>query len=552
MAEAAAVKEPEKSLWERVGRVGNLLNQGVESMVYGTLSLPALVADGYLNIYRTGREALGGEAFQESNLYARSKQSLTDWGRKMDGSYGKVVGPQNDSERKIVFGAELVTGLVGPGAIKSLKTVAEGKTAFNAAATAAKPAAATAETAATAKTAQAAEGTIEWVAPTLSKETQAAAAKMTADRAAREAAAANATKATAAEAGAGLKVTKEAVEGTSKSLLGTAATAGKYTWTGAKILAAPIAYPKTFWLGASAGHVLTGGVSSSLIWGGYAGLWNLGKEYVPGASAAVLEGSLKLGDGLTGFLATGAKKGAAGLAEHLPPVLTPAPVKAALGAIGATSTTGGDGPSLKDRAGDAFAGAKDKAEDAVEDVTENAGDFLEGEQAKPFRDMLGKFMGMDGKDVNGKAITAALGQKAKDNPHIALGMAIGAMSGMKNSNSKMEMAWKVPLYSAMWGIAFMMLGPILQPLMGLLGQKMDGLKDQFHKSQVAPYANGALPSTAEPKTAAPAADKPAMPSGEAKTMALFQQNGASMTEETPTVVVPAARKPVARLDAVMA
>jgi hypothetical protein len=166
MTNAVTAIEPEKSLWERVKRTGNLLNQGVESMVYGTLSLPALVADGYLDVYRAGREALGGEAFKESDMYARSKQGLTDWGRKMDGSYGKVVGAQDATEQKIVFGAELVTGLVGPGAIKSLKTLAEGKALVNGAATvAAKPAA----TAATATADAAKTASASAAAPTVAK-----------------------------------------------------------------------------------------------------------------------------------------------------------------------------------------------------------------------------------------------------------------------------------------------------------------------------------------------------------------------------------------------
>ena len=447
--------------------------------------------------------------------------------------------------------------MVGRGILRSIFKTAAKEGAEVVAKTALKEGAeATAKAAVKEGTKEAAEaaakkGTVEWVAPTLSKETAEFAAKKAAERTAREAAEATAKAGIKEGAEAAAKtVTKEAVESTSKSLLGTAGKALGMAWSGAKIVSFPFRHPVLTLGGISALHLGTGGKSSELIWDGAIGTWGLAKEYVPSAAAAVAEGTLKLGDGMMGFLATGGKKGAEGLAEHLPPG-TPVVLREALGSVGKKKEEGAAGPSLRERAAGAFDGAKDKAEDVAEDVAENTGDFLEGEQAKPFRDMLGKFMGMDGKQVNGKALVGVLTEKAKDNPHIALGMAIGAMSGMKNSNSKMEMAWKVPLYSAMWGIAFMMLGPILQPLMGMLGQKMDGLKDQFHKSQVAPYANGALPSTAEPKTAAPAADKPAVPSGEAKTMALFQQNGASMTDEAPAVVVPAARRPVMRPEAVM-
>ena len=726
MAEAAAVKEPEKSLWERVGRVGNLLNQGVESMVYGTLSLPALVADGYLNIYRTGREALGGEAFQESNLYARSKQSLTDWGRKMDGSYGKVVGPQNATEAKIVLGTELVTALATPGAIKSLKTLAEGTAVVKSAGTTAAATTATAEattTAAnaaqastTAKAATAAEGTIEWVAPTLSPEAKAFAAQKAAARAeAANTAAATATKTTAAAAKAEygtneiLKILKrekdlparlEALSGhgakadamverliagarksgvsgddwaaikNSRSLpqatiervgkirddylssawgigpaweraKGTAAYMRAYPWeTAARAVVTPLSIPFGI-----ASWGLRNHTGKALLLGGGAATYFGVNALADSAEPTPVKLQATAGPSPAPTrdvpVAESLAKSATDTAIAISKMTTTSALAVALAAasklpgLGTTALNAarGSAQSLVQEIADGepdIAKAWDKSQEKLNKILpgvhlKTLGDFVKGkgvedmtaeertrvsdalaaitqpngDKARAFRSMVvaeakqkaeqaaqiagiggsasggsqeggegtdnddpglgnminglaGQMLGLDPKNVNAASVAAALRQKAKDNPHIALGMAIGAMSGMKNSNSKMEMAWKVPLYSAMWGIAFMMLGPILQPLMGLLGQKMDGLKDQFHKSQVAPYANGALPSTAEPKTAAPAADKPAMPSGEAKTMALFQQNGASMTEETPTVVVPAARKPVARLDAVMA
>lgn len=190
MTAATIAQTQETSLWNRVARVGNLLNQGVEGMVAGTLSLPALVLDGYVNIYRVGREAVGGRSFEASNLYAESKQALTDTGRKLDGSHGKVIGAQDATEAKIVFGAELATGLLGPGAIKSLKTLTEGK-AVLAATTSAKSTATTAatieNTAASAGATKTAAGTIEWAAPELSKEASQFAAQTAAKRAAREA-----------------------------------------------------------------------------------------------------------------------------------------------------------------------------------------------------------------------------------------------------------------------------------------------------------------------------------------------------------------------------
>ena len=104
------------------GRVLNLANQGVESMVASTLSLPALVADGYLNIYRAGRQAAGGQAFEASNLFERSKKAIINAGRELDGTAGKVVGPQNGTEEKIVLGADIASSIIIPTGLAGLAT----------------------------------------------------------------------------------------------------------------------------------------------------------------------------------------------------------------------------------------------------------------------------------------------------------------------------------------------------------------------------------------------------------------------------------------------
>ena len=107
------------------GRTLNLLNQGVESMVASTLSLPALVADGYLNIYRAGRQALGGKSFEASNLYEKSKQGLINAGRELDGTAGKVIGPQNGTEENIVLGADIASSILIPTGLAGLATKAK-------------------------------------------------------------------------------------------------------------------------------------------------------------------------------------------------------------------------------------------------------------------------------------------------------------------------------------------------------------------------------------------------------------------------------------------
>lgn len=115
------------------GRFLNLANQGVESMVASTLSIPALVADGYVNLYRAGRQALGGQAFEASDIFERSKKAIINTGREIDGTADKVVGPQNATEQKIVLGADIASSVIIPTGLAGLatktKTVATASTA---------------------------------------------------------------------------------------------------------------------------------------------------------------------------------------------------------------------------------------------------------------------------------------------------------------------------------------------------------------------------------------------------------------------------------------
>ncbi|QQG35980.1 MAG: hypothetical protein HYS17_10840 [Micavibrio aeruginosavorus] len=122
-------------------------------------------------------------------------------------------------------------------------------------------------------------------------------------------------------------------------------------------------------------------------------------------------------------------------------------------------------------------------------------------------------------------------EKAKNDPFMALGIAIGGIAGMKGSDGMMEAAWKVPLYATMYGFMFKMLGPIIAPLLGA-GASM--LKDGFHSAQVKPYANGAVPSTAEPRKTAPAVDAAndgSKPAASAPAVSAFRDNGLMMTAQ---------------------
>ena len=508
MAETVAV--PQKSLWERTLRVGNLLNQGVESMVAGTVSLPALIADGYINIYRTAREAAGGKAFEASDYYSKAKQGLIDTGRKMDGSYGKVVGAQTDTEKKIVFGAEIVTGLVGPGAIKSIKTLAEGNAALTAGTTAAK--AATTTTTTTANAAAKANGTIEWVAPKLSGETAEFAAQAAAKRAAREAAEAGAanTAGTAAKAAA---VGEKAIEKTSKGLLGTVASAGMSTlqvgWTAGKIITWPVRHWLITGVGLGAAHQVTDGASSRAIIGAGSSTIGFVADKAPGIAAAAADASLWVGDGVMGFFTEGVKEGGEQLAEKLP-FGTPAAVRAAVAGAAAKVKGEKGEPSLRERAQDAMSGARERAGDAADAARDAAEDIdmFDLPEAGPFREMIAKHLGMDPKKVNGKEMMSKMGEMAKNNPYAATGMAFGAMLGMMEGGTKAQKAMKAMVYGAAFAIGFQMIGqffPGLMPAIGNMlggGLKSLGLDPSTMKGQFTGAANGL---TAAPATPAPVA-----------------------------------------------
>lgn len=123
---------------------------------------------------------------------------------------------------------------------------------------------------------------------------------------------------------------------------------------------------------------------------------------------------------------------------------------------------------------------------------------------------------------------SGIAEKAKNDPAMALGAAFGAMVGISKSNGMMEAAWKVPLYSAIFGMAFKLLGPILTPILGALGNGLQStLQSSFHGAQVTPSASAA-PSAATPApTTAPVADTALAAANASK----FQENAASATTD---------------------
>lgn len=370
------------------------------------------------------------------------------------------------------------------------------------------------------------KGAVDWVAPTLSKETAEFAAKKAAERTARETAEATAKAATkeGAEAAAGAAaktVTKEAAEATSKSLLSTAATAGSYAWTGLKVATFPFRHPVLSLGAVSGAHLLSGGKSSEMIWDGAIGSWNAAKTIAPAATSAVFEGSLKLGDGLMGFLATGGKKGADGLKNHLPPG-TPLVLREALGAVG-TKPEGETAPTVQSRASDAVASTRERIQDAADDI-----DFMDSPEVGPFRNMIAQHLNMDPAKVNGKEMTAKLGALAKDNPYFAAGMAFGSIYGMMGEGkSKKERAMGAVMYGALFGVAFQFLGQMYPGLAPALMKMLGGVPDMAAKIPGAiglntSSLNGNFKAAAEGTSAAPTS-APAQDTARTPVAAKFEQ-----------------------------
>ena len=295
MAEAVTTKEPEKSLWDRISEtsadVANkalLVRRGVQQSIAGIPALPGYIVDlGNMGVKKLG--ASGYEGSAGGWIQGKVMQGI-------DAVEPDFLKPtiKTESDQKWADYTEvgtdvaMVIGTLGVGSVKLAGTGAKlaAKTAFK---TAAKEGAeSVAEAAAKSAAKTTAKVTIDDATAILAKakaageaeragvKVAAEAVEQTAKTAAKEGAEAAAE--TGAKAGlkaAGAKATTEAVENTSKSLLGTAMKFGSTAVAGAKvasvplkIVGAPLLYPKTFWLGASAGHLMTGGASSEMIIGG--------------------------------------------------------------------------------------------------------------------------------------------------------------------------------------------------------------------------------------------------------------------------------------------
>lgn len=325
-----------------------------------------------------------------------------------------------------------------------------------------------------------------------------------------EAAAGAGAKAAAAEAaaGAGAKAAaKEGVEKTSKSILEVAAKAGSFAWSSAKLVSFPLRHPVLSLGAVSAGDLATGGKSSELLWDGAIGSWNMTKEHAPSVANAIFEGSLKLGDGLMGFVATGGKKGAEGLKDHLPPG-TPLVIREALGNVGKPKAEGQKTPSLTERAHAAMTGAG-ADDEAANDADAEGVDPLSSPEAGPFRALIAKQLNMDPNAVNGKVLTEKMTQMAKDNPLFAMGMTVGTLYGATGAGkTKMERTMGGIAFGLAFGFMFQFIGKMYPGLTASLMRGFSGLTENLQNGaeKAADKAQGMrsdFENAAQGKTAAP-------------------------------------------------
>lgn len=299
-----------------------------------------------------------------------------------------------------------------------------------------------------------------------------------------------------AKATSAWETTKSAVQ----PVLGAAGTVGGYAWTGAKVAALPITLPlthsKSFVLGVSGFDILTDGESSKLIWGGYKGLWDLGKEYTPGVTAAVAEGALKMGDGTANFLKTGAKMGAQGLSQYVPPGLGIGGLVAKWG-LGiedaqAANLDADTSVSTDEQVNGAPSHTQhtllERTRQLTGSVVDNTGsvvdnaDSLDAPDAKPVREMIASYLNMDPAKVNGKLITEKMAQLAKDNPYFGIGMGVGMLTfGTGAGKGIGERAAGAVFGGVVFGVLFQFLGQLWPGMLPGMMRMVAGAPDMLAK-----------------------------------------------------------------------
>lgn len=344
-------------------------------------------------------------------------------------------------------------------------------------------------------------------------EAERAGVKAVAREATEEVAEAGAKKAAGA---AGAKVTEEAVEATSKSLLSRAKDVGSIglkglstAWTIAKFASFPFRHPILTMAGLGTAHVVTGGKSSEIAWDTAIATGSAVKTVAPALAETVVDAGLKVGDGVTGFFMTGAKKGVDEIGEHLP-VGTPASLRAAV--AGAESRLEG--------AREGAAGAVEAARDEMDDM---------GAELGPFRDMIAGQLGVDPKQINGKNAARMMAEFAGDNK-LALGM--GALAAFTAEGGMMRKA----MMGLLTTVLVVAMTPFLKPLLDAMAPAIDSLKqnmkDKLDQSTNKGQFNAASHGLTAPESAGQPVTRPA-PTAEAANdapaVAAFRDNGNLMT-----------------------
>ena len=410
--------------------------------------------------------------------------------------------------------------MLGRGILRSVFKTAAKEGVEVAAKTAAKATVETGAKAAVKETAEAAakKGTIDWVAPTLSKETAEFAAKKAAERTARETAEATAKAAAkeGVEAGAGAAagaaaktVTKEAVEATSRSLGSMALDAGKWTAKAAlgfalrpvKFVVGGAALLGVGAVGNHAYRAFNGDAGDTLLESGGRSLSQLTTWGVSRVGSLLLMFGDEVRQIASGYVKDqlGIEPGeTTGDAIERKLVaksnLTQDQAKAVADFVRGKKTADYEGnpkekghliDGLKTMIGldNGMAARAEQLEKRLAELEEEKkGSVPDRVRAAGSAAVDGAGELLDGADglldnhlpEGMKGIYTTAKGLAKDNPYFAMGMTLGAAYGaMGAGKSKMERAMGAAMYGALFGFAFQILGQIYPGLMpGLM--KMAG------------------------------------------------------------------------------
>lgn len=240
-------------------------------------------------------------------------------------------------------------------------------------------------------------------------------------------------------------------------------------WKVGNVVATPIKHPVLTGAAAAVLHNVTDGKSTNLAIDGVGVAWNATKTHVPSLAGKIADGGLYVADGLTGMLETAGKRGIEHIGDHLPPVITPAPIRAAVAAAQAKIDQAKKAVTGTPSASTPTSQSQGESGDSNSDVSSDSDD-VDTPESGAFRDMIGQQLGIDPKKINGKNITAAVGDFAKDHPW-AIGL--GALFGATASGGKMRKL----MVGAVTTIGLVALAPFLAPIFAAMAPLLEGIKN---------------------------------------------------------------------------